>query len=86
MPAIDWIQSCWVGAFVLLGFGHGSVFRSLESSRLKTVVNNLSAISRSGLDQGSRIGWQRQKYSINLMIDGWPGRYNGDEMVQSYER
>jgi hypothetical protein len=37
---------------------------------LKTVVNNLSAISRSGLDQGSRIGWQRQKYSINLMIDG----------------
>jgi hypothetical protein len=49
MPAIDWIQSCWVGAFVLFGFGHGSRLRSLEGSRWKTVVNNLPAISRPGL-------------------------------------
>jgi hypothetical protein len=39
-----------------------------------------------GLDQENRIRWQRQKYSINLMIDGEPGRYNGGEMVKSYER
>jgi len=50
MPAIDWIQSGWVGVFVLLGSGHGSRFRSLEGGRWKTVVNNLSAIFRSALD------------------------------------